>query len=292
MNLPKRSTIAYPQRRQFLANLVVLLHRRFHRRLRRRTKHHPLPIDPNLPITRVTTLDEQVSGSIARQRLVAQLSTFFGVLAALSSHRHLPVSMSYHWPPAGPTKSASAWPSAARTLQCPLARHRAKYFSRRYRSRYFRCPGRHCRRLASHFTMLFSASPCHRLAISLIASVARASWRSASCWLPPALSAAPRESRPHARPPLRIEILVKASNSYVPIHCLRSGICFHLDVLRQRPGLAEPAQSDRGAESTDDDAIHLSQQYAGQDYEGGGNDARIQVQLPAYEGRSLAWQRS
>ena len=42
-------------------------------------------IDPNLPITSVTTLDEQVSGSIARQRLVAQLSTFFGLLAVFLS---------------------------------------------------------------------------------------------------------------------------------------------------------------------------------------------------------------
>ena len=62
-----------------------------------------------------------------------------------------------------------------------------------------------------------------------------------------------------------------------------------VSVLGQRPGLAGPAQSDRGAESADDDAIHLSQQYAGQDHEGGGRDARVQVQLPADEGRSLVW---
>jgi predicted permease len=42
-------------------------------------------IDPNLPITSVTTLDQQVSGSIAQQRLVAQLSTFFGLLAVFLS---------------------------------------------------------------------------------------------------------------------------------------------------------------------------------------------------------------
>ncbi len=35
--------------------------------------------------TSVTTLDEQVSGSVARQRLVAQLSTFFGLLAVFLS---------------------------------------------------------------------------------------------------------------------------------------------------------------------------------------------------------------
>ena len=42
-------------------------------------------IDRNLPITRVTTLDEQVARSITNQRLVAQLSTFFGVLAVFLS---------------------------------------------------------------------------------------------------------------------------------------------------------------------------------------------------------------
>jgi predicted permease len=38
-------------------------------------------IDRNLPITHVTTLDEQVARSITDQRVVAQLSTFFGLLA-------------------------------------------------------------------------------------------------------------------------------------------------------------------------------------------------------------------
>src|ERR1700728_2988166 len=42
-------------------------------------------IDRNLPITRVTTLDEQVARSITNQRLVAQLSTFFGLLAVFLS---------------------------------------------------------------------------------------------------------------------------------------------------------------------------------------------------------------
>jgi hypothetical protein len=35
-------------------------------------------------------------------------------------------------------------------------------------------------------------------------------------------------------------------------------ICFRLGVLGQRPSLAEPAQSDHGAESVDDDDIHFS----------------------------------
>jgi predicted permease len=42
-------------------------------------------VDRNLPITRVTTLDEQVARSITNQRLVAQLSTFFGLLAVFLS---------------------------------------------------------------------------------------------------------------------------------------------------------------------------------------------------------------
>ena len=42
-------------------------------------------IDRNLPITHVTTLDEQVARSITNQRLVAQLSAFFGVLAVFLS---------------------------------------------------------------------------------------------------------------------------------------------------------------------------------------------------------------
>jgi predicted permease len=42
-------------------------------------------VDRNLPITRVTTLDEQVSRSITNQRMVAQLSAFFGLLAIFLS---------------------------------------------------------------------------------------------------------------------------------------------------------------------------------------------------------------
>ncbi len=39
-------------------------------------------IDPNLPVSDVTTLAHLVEGSVLNQRLVAQLSTFFGALAA------------------------------------------------------------------------------------------------------------------------------------------------------------------------------------------------------------------
>jgi predicted permease len=42
-------------------------------------------IDRNLPIMHVTTLDEQVARSITNQRLVAQLSAFFGLLAVFLS---------------------------------------------------------------------------------------------------------------------------------------------------------------------------------------------------------------
>ncbi len=42
-------------------------------------------VDRNLPISRVTTLDEQVSRTITNQRLVAQLSAFFGLLAVFLS---------------------------------------------------------------------------------------------------------------------------------------------------------------------------------------------------------------
>jgi predicted permease len=42
-------------------------------------------IDRALPITRVSSLDEQVAGSITQQRTVAQLSAFFGLLAVFLS---------------------------------------------------------------------------------------------------------------------------------------------------------------------------------------------------------------
>jgi predicted permease len=42
-------------------------------------------IDRTLPISRITTLDQQVANSITNQRLVAQLSAFFGLLAVFLS---------------------------------------------------------------------------------------------------------------------------------------------------------------------------------------------------------------
>jgi hypothetical protein len=42
-------------------------------------------VDFTLPISDVTTLDEQVARSVSNQRLMAQLSSFFGVLAVFLS---------------------------------------------------------------------------------------------------------------------------------------------------------------------------------------------------------------
>jgi len=52
-------------------------------------------VQRNLPITDVTTLDEQVARSITNQRLVAQLSTFFGLLAVFLSAIGIYGLMSY-----------------------------------------------------------------------------------------------------------------------------------------------------------------------------------------------------
>ena len=76
--------VFYPQRHQFLGNLVVR-YTGDSTAVSAAVQSTIHSIDPNLPITSVTTLDEQVSGSIARQRLVAQLSTFFGLLAVFLS---------------------------------------------------------------------------------------------------------------------------------------------------------------------------------------------------------------
>jgi predicted permease len=52
-------------------------------------------IDHNLPISNVTTLDEQVARSYTDQRIVAQLSTFFGLLAVFLSGIGIYGLMSY-----------------------------------------------------------------------------------------------------------------------------------------------------------------------------------------------------
>ncbi len=52
-------------------------------------------VDRNLPIAHVTTLDEQVARSYTDQRIVAQLSTFFGLLAVFLSAIGIYGLMSY-----------------------------------------------------------------------------------------------------------------------------------------------------------------------------------------------------
>jgi predicted permease len=76
--------VFYPQRRQYLSNLVVR-YTGNSTAVSAAVQNTIHSIDPNLPITNVTTLDQQVSGSIAQQRLVAQLSAFFGLLAVFLS---------------------------------------------------------------------------------------------------------------------------------------------------------------------------------------------------------------
>jgi len=76
--------VFYPQRPQYLSNLVVR-YTGDSTAISAAVQSTIHSIDPNLPITNITSLDEQVSGSIARQRLVAQLSTFFGLLAVFLS---------------------------------------------------------------------------------------------------------------------------------------------------------------------------------------------------------------
>ena len=86
--------IPYTQRRQYLEDFEV----RYTGGLApistavQQTIHS---IDHTLPITRVTTLDEQVARSITNQRLVAQLSAFFGLLAVFLSSIGIYGLMSY-----------------------------------------------------------------------------------------------------------------------------------------------------------------------------------------------------
>ena len=76
--------IYYPQRRQYMKDLVV----RYNgdsAAVSAAVQQAIHSIDRNLPITRVTTLDEQVADSIIEQRTVARLCTFFGLLAVFLS---------------------------------------------------------------------------------------------------------------------------------------------------------------------------------------------------------------
>ncbi|MGC1461867.1 MAG: ABC transporter permease [Terracidiphilus sp.] len=72
--------VFYPQRSQYLGDLVV----RYDGSsaiVSPAVQNAIHSIDSALPITRVSSLDEQVTSSITQQRTVAQLSTFFGLLA-------------------------------------------------------------------------------------------------------------------------------------------------------------------------------------------------------------------
>ena len=62
------------------------------------------------------------------------------------------------------------------------------------------------------------------------------------------------------------------------------GMVVLASLANAQQGMPNPTH---GAKPAHDDDIHLSQQYAGQDHEVGGRDARVKVQLPSDEGRSL-----
>jgi predicted permease len=76
--------IAYPQRKQYLADFVVR-YTGDTASVSSAVQQAIHSVDRNLPITRVTTLNEQVANSITQQRTVAQLCTFFGLLAVFLS---------------------------------------------------------------------------------------------------------------------------------------------------------------------------------------------------------------
>jgi ABC-type antimicrobial peptide transport system permease subunit len=84
----------YTQRNMFLSDLVVRYQGSFGALSSavQRTIHE---VDHTLPITDVTTLEEWVSRSITDQRILAQLSTFFGLLAVFLSAIGIYGLMSY-----------------------------------------------------------------------------------------------------------------------------------------------------------------------------------------------------
>lgn len=76
--------IPYTQRHEYLNDFEVRYTGDFNTTAAE-VKQAILSIDRNLPITRITTLNEQINRSITNQRIVAQLSTFFGLLAVFLS---------------------------------------------------------------------------------------------------------------------------------------------------------------------------------------------------------------
>jgi predicted permease len=76
--------VAYAQRKQYEGDFVVRYTGDFST-VSADVQRAIHSVEPNLPITAVTTLDAQVANSITQQRTVAQLSTFFGLLAVFLS---------------------------------------------------------------------------------------------------------------------------------------------------------------------------------------------------------------
>ena len=76
--------IPYTQHEQYLSDLSVRYTGGF-QSIADAVQKTIRSIDRTLPITDVTTLDDQVARSITNQRVVAQLSTFFGLLAVFLS---------------------------------------------------------------------------------------------------------------------------------------------------------------------------------------------------------------
>ncbi len=76
--------IPYTQRKDYINDFSVRYTGDFHAIADavQKTIHS---VDRSLPITDVTTLDEQVARSVTNQRVVAQLSIFFGLLAVFLS---------------------------------------------------------------------------------------------------------------------------------------------------------------------------------------------------------------
>jgi predicted permease len=61
-------------------------------------------IDPNLTVMDLRSMDAQVAGNFTQERLIAQLTSLFGILALILASASCPTSS-----PAAPARSASAW---------------------------------------------------------------------------------------------------------------------------------------------------------------------------------------
>ena len=77
-----------------------------------------LDIDRNLPMVDVTTMEEQISRTLQRERMFATLCNSFGLFALVLSVVGLYGVMAYEHVPGGTARSASAWPSAPCRKTC------------------------------------------------------------------------------------------------------------------------------------------------------------------------------